>query len=110
MAAEKDIDEVIQKQFSPGVVSGVLVEVGAAKPDYLSVGASFRNLGWKVISIEPNPNFCALHRAMGYEILQYACSDTDAEDVAFFVVATKDQHYLGGETSFESFSSLGIKG
>ncbi len=110
MAAEKDIDLVIQREFFPGQASGLLIEVGAAKPDYLSVGESFRKLGWQVISIEPNPAFCALHEALGHDILQYACSDHDADNVDFFVVSTKDQHYLGGETSFEGFSSLGVKG
>ena len=108
--AEKDIDRVVQRELFADAPSGVLVEVGAAKPDYLSMGASFRQLGWKVISIEPNPVFCELHRASGHEVLQYACSDSDADDVDFFVVATKDQHYEGGETSFEGFSSLGIHG
>lgn len=110
MAAEKDIDIVIQRELLPGQLQGVLIEVGAAKPDYLSIGASFRQMGWKVISIEPNPTFCALHHALGHDVLQYACSDRDADNVEFFVVATKDQHYMGGETSFEGFSSLGIRG
>ena len=110
MAAEKDIDLLIQREFFPGQTQGVLIEVGAAKPDYLSVGESFRQLGWQVLSIEPNPVFCALHQALGHDVLQYACSDTDAENVDFFVVSTKDQRYEGGETSFEGFSSLGIHG
>ncbi len=110
MAAEKDIDRIVQQEFFSGGRRGVLIEVGAAKPDYLSISASFRELGWEVISIEPNPDFCALHRALGHEVLQYACSDEDRDDMDFFVVDSNDAAYLDGNVSFESFSSLGIKG
>lgn len=110
MAAEKEIDRVVRERFFADGRTGVLVEVGAAKPDYLSIGASFRERGWTVISIEPNPVFCAMHRARGHEVLEYACSDEDRDDVEFFVVNSKDAAYLGGTVSFESFSSLGIEG
>jgi FkbM family methyltransferase len=109
MAAEDNVDRVVRDAFFAGVKNGVLVEVGAAMPDYLSIGASFRGLGWKVISIEPNPDFCAAHRALGSEILQYAASDTEADDVDFFVVDSRGTEYREGAVSFESFSSLGIK-
>lgn len=109
MAAESDIDRIVQDAFFRNTKSGVLVEVGAAHPEYLSISASFRKRGWTVIAVEPNPAFCALHRSMGYEILEYACSDANQDDVEFFVVDSNDQPYDGGNVSFESFSSLGIK-
>jgi len=101
---------VVLKAFFRGKTSGVLVEVGAARPDYLSIGANFRELGWKVVSIEPNPEFCAAHRARGHEVLEYACSDEESDNADFFVVNSNGANYLGGTVSFESFSSLGIKG
>jgi FkbM family methyltransferase len=110
MAAEDNVDRVVRDAFFAGIRNGVLVEVGAAMPDYLSIGESFRALGWRVISIEPNPDFCAAHRALGNEVLQYAASDTEADDVDFFVVDSHGAQYQEGEVSFESFSSLGIKG
>ncbi len=110
MAAEREIDQVVRERFFADGRTGVLVEVGAAKPDYLSIGASFRERGWTVISIEPNPVFCAMHRARGHEVLEYACSDEDRDDAEFFVVNSKDAEYMGGTVSFESFSSLGIEG
>src|SRR5271165_2853011 len=110
MAAEGDIDVVIRDRFFRGVLRGTLVEVGAAHPAYLSIGASFRAVGWKVIAIEPNPQFCALHRANGYEVLEYACSDEESDNADFFVVDSNGEDYMGGKVSFESFSSLGIKG
>jgi hypothetical protein len=63
MAAEHDIDILVHRTFFPYAPTGVLVEVGAGRPDYLSISASYRMLGWKIISVEPNPEFCALHRA-----------------------------------------------
>jgi FkbM family methyltransferase len=110
MTAEHDVDLLVQQAFFPESVRGVLVEVGAARPDYLSIGASFRTRGWKVISIEPNPAFCAAHRSLGHSVLQYAVSDEEADDASFSVVQLKGANYLNGTVSFESFSSLGIKG
>jgi FkbM family methyltransferase len=111
MTAEKNVDRVVQKLVfgDDRARPGVLVEVGAARPDFLSISASFRENGWRVIGIEPNPDFCELHRARGYTVHQYACSDVDADDQDFFVVDSKGAEYLGGSVSFESFSSLGIK-
>jgi len=110
MPAEHDVDRLVHDAFFRGAMNGVLVEVGAARPDYLSISASFRELGWKVVAIEPNPDFCAAHRALGHDVLEYAVSDTEADDANFFVVDSHGANYLDGTVSFESFSSLGIKG
>jgi FkbM family methyltransferase len=110
MTAEHDIDILVRRAFFPHALTGVLVEVGAGRPDYLSISAMYRTLGWKIISVEPNPDFCAEHRARGYEVLQYAASDAEADDVEFFVVDLHGLSYMGGNVSFESFSSLGIQG
>ncbi|MDL2410614.1 FkbM family methyltransferase [Rhizobium calliandrae] len=110
MAAESDIDLVVRDKFFPNEWNGTIVEVGAARPDYLSVSASFRAMGWKVIAVEPNPEFCEAHRAVGNEVLQYAAGNVDDDDVEFFVVDSHGAPYYDGPVSFESFSSLGIKG
>lgn len=110
MAAEHDVDRVVRDAFFAKTTNGVLVEVGAARPEYLSISASYRALGWKVIAIEPNPEFCAAHRALGHNVLEYAASDTETDDANFFVVDSNGASYMGGEVSFESFSSLGING
>jgi FkbM family methyltransferase len=108
--AEGQVDEVVRARFFPAQPAGVLVEVGAAHPAYLSLSALYRGLGWRVIAVEPNPEFCELHRAQGHEILQYACGDHDEDDVDFSVVDSHGTEYGGGRVSYESFSSLGIKG
>ncbi|MEA5442683.1 FkbM family methyltransferase [Cyanobium gracile] len=110
MAAEHDVDKIVREEFFSGHGIGVLVEVGAARPDYLSISASFRELGWKIIAVEPNPEFCAAHRALGHDVLQYAASDSEEDDASFFVVNSNAADYMGGSVSFESFSSLGIRG
>jgi FkbM family methyltransferase len=107
--AEDAVDVEVRQRFFPEQHSGVLVEVGAAHPDYLSMGASYRDLGWTVIAVEPNPEFCALHRAQGHEILEYACGDHDEDGVEFSVASSHGASYRGGEVSYEAFSSLQIK-
>jgi FkbM family methyltransferase len=73
------------------------------------MSALYRTLGWRVIAIEPNPVFCQAHRAAGYEVLEYACSDHDEDAVDFEVVDSHGAPYEGGTVSFESFSSLRVK-
>ncbi|AWN43798.1 FkbM family methyltransferase [Methylobacterium durans] len=110
MAAEHDVDKLVQSTFFKGAKEGgVLVEVGAARPNYLSISESFRALGWKIIAVEPNPVFCEEHRKLGHEILQYACSDHDEDEAEFYIVKSIDAVYMGGEVSYESWSSLGIR-
>ena len=84
-------------------------DIGAARPDYLSVSAYFRTLGWRVIGIEPNPKFYEQHKSRGYEVYQFACGDRDEDNVNFNVV---DSHGAQCETArfpTNRFSSLGLK-
>jgi FkbM family methyltransferase len=110
MSAEGDVDSLVRTEFFPRKTDGVLVEVGAAKPDFLSIGASFREAGWRVISVEPNPKFADMHRALGHEIYEYACAEEDRDHVDFIVAEGQDVEYGGSRISYESFSSLGIRG
>jgi FkbM family methyltransferase len=111
MSAEGDVDKVVREAFFPGAKDGVLVEVGAARPDYLSIGESFRKAGWRVIGVEPNPRFAELHRALGNEIYEYACSMDEQDDVDFQVISANEPFELmDGLISDESFSSLKIRG
>jgi FkbM family methyltransferase len=107
--AEGDVDKIVRQRFFSGQDSGILVEVGAARPDYLSISALYRSLGWTVIAIEPNPAFCELHRKRGYPVLEYACGNHDEDGVDFCVVNSHGTRYENGEVSYESLSSLAIK-
>ena len=68
--AEDQIDRVVRESFFEDYTyKGVIVEVGAAGPEYLSISRHFREHGWRVFAIEPNPEFCELHRQAGFEVL-----------------------------------------
>lgn len=111
MAAEGDIDVALERAFfADPAMTGVVVDVGAARPDYLSISRRFRERGWRVVAVEPNPAFCDEHRERGLEVLQFACSDHDEDDGVFFQVESRGATYQGGRVTFESFSSLGIEG
>ena len=107
---EGDVDRVVQDAFfADPAYRGTMIEVGAAKPDYLSVSARFRSLGWRVLSIEPNPYFCELHRQGGSDVIECACGESDQDDVSFSIVQTSGMYY-GQQVTHESFSSLGVRG
>jgi FkbM family methyltransferase len=106
---EGGLDELVRDRFFPGFGHGLFVDVGAARPDFLSMSALYRRLGWRIIAIEPNPIFCDAHRAAGYEVLEYACSDHDEDCVDFELVDSHGAPYEGGAVSFESFSALRVK-
>lgn len=103
------MDSKVRARFFPTQAAGVLVEVGAAGPAYLSLSALYRRDGWQVVSVEPNPAFCEAHRALGHEVLEYACGDHDEDAVDFSVVDSHGENYEGGSASFEAYSSLAIK-
>jgi FkbM family methyltransferase len=107
--AEGDVDKIVQQRFFRNQNAGIFVDVGAANPDYLSVSALYRSLGWKIMAIEPNPVFCEMHRKRGHDVLQYACGDRDEDEVDFCVVDSHGAPYENGQVSYESFSSLAIK-
>lgn len=106
--AEDQIDRVVREHFFKDYAHrGVVVEVGAAGPEYLSISKHFRESGWRVVAIEPNPEFCKLHEQAGYEVLQYACGDHDEDGVDFEVVY-QPAEYKGGQVTYESFSALKV--
>jgi FkbM family methyltransferase len=107
--AEGDIDRVVRDRFFSDQPKGTCIEIGAARPDWLSIGALFRASGWDVIAVEPNPTFAEMHRQRGHTVLQYACGDRDEDDVDFSIVDSHKHEYRGGEVTFESWSSLSIK-
>ena len=107
--AEHDVDLIVREGFFPEGEPGVVVDVGAARPDFLSNSSHYRPLGWRVIAIEPNPAYAARYQECGFDILQYAVGDEDRDGVEFSVVDSYGADYEGGNLSFESFSSLGVK-
>lgn len=91
------LNNYLKNKFFSQTQFGVMVEVGAAGPEYLSQSKPFRDAGWRCICVEPNPNFAQMHRDIGNEIYEYACSNCDSKDVDFYINSIS-----------ESFSSLGV--
>lgn len=58
---EFDVDKRVPSTFFTGWSTGVFVDVAAARPDYLPVSAVFCGYGWRIFSIEPNPEFADFH-------------------------------------------------
>lgn len=82
MVTNVDISEILQGYFPPNYV-GTFLEVGAAHPTMISVSYPFRSLGWKIISIEPNPEFINNFKEMNLPILEYAACAEDKGTTTF---------------------------
>ena len=93
----------LKDKFFNEIESGIMVEVGAAGPEFLSQSKPFRDIGWRCICIDPNPEFVKMHRDIGNEIYEYACSYEDKDDVNFEMVIRPSNGI-----TYESFSSLEV--
>lgn len=102
----EDAIDVALIQLFPG--PGVMVEVGAAGPHLLNIGRRFRKAGWRVLAVEPNPDFANLHRDFNNEIAECAASDFDADDHDFYIFRGNST-YWGHQLTDESFSALGMR-
>jgi FkbM family methyltransferase len=107
--AEGGVDERVYRTFFQNRPSGICLDVGAAGPEYLSIGNGFRKHGWRVISVEANPIFAQMHRERGHEVIEAAAGKEDRDDVDFTIFDFHGAPYEGGSVTFESFSSLGTK-
>ena len=101
---DRGIDSLL-RIFYP-LYKGMLVEVGAAGTEYLSIGKHFRDNGWNVLSIEPNPKFADAHRVLGHNIVECACGVEDKDDINFELASVKAPN---GRGTSESFSSISVK-
>lgn len=107
--AEFDTDKIIrEKYFQDFNYQGIIIEVGAATPEFLSVTKHFKESGWRCVHIEPNPEFVKLHQEEGNEIYQYACGEEDINDVDFTVVSMSKVENKN-QVSDHSFSSFSVK-
>jgi len=84
---EDGCDKFLREVYFPDYsYKGTLIEVGAAGPELYSMSKHFRENKWRCISVEPIPYFAKLHRDVGHEIIECACSDKDEDDVDFQMV------------------------
>lgn len=99
----ENIKQNIYEKYFSSKPGGILVEIGAGHPTYLSMSYEFRSYGWRTISVEANPEFVVLHKDAGNEIYEYAISNENKRDK--FLIYKKGDDIL----SSQSYSSLGIK-
>lgn len=97
-----NVSDYVHNKFFHNKI-GVMVEVGAAGPSFLSQSLLFRQKGWRCICVEPNPFFTAKHRELQHEIYEYACSDSNQDNVDFEIV-----YQPSNNITYESFSSLKV--
>lgn len=106
--AEFETDKYIRENFFPDFsYKGVMVEVGAGPPTFISSSKHFRNNGWRTICVEPNPKFVKQHQEEGSEVYQYACSNEEKK--SSFVINYNNDEWYSQENDGVSFSSLGIR-
>ena len=48
---EGDLDRLVYNEFFSHRGTGVIVDVGAGRPDFLSISRFYRDVGWRVIAI-----------------------------------------------------------
>lgn len=82
MVTHLDIADILRGYFPPDC-KATLLEVGAAHPEMISISLPLRELGWNIISVEPNPEFCAEFRKRNLPILEYAASAKDIGQASF---------------------------
>ncbi len=71
---------------SPLPPHGIVVDVGAYHPTWLSNSYYFERNGWRTICIEANPYCLDKLRAERAEVLPYAVAERNEDDVPFHVV------------------------
>jgi FkbM family methyltransferase len=103
--AEYYTDKFIRENYFPNFDEKLLmVEVGAGPPEFYSMSKHFRENNWRCICIDPNPKFVNMHKELGNEIYQYACSDIEGTQTFNIVETSWDTDKNG-----ISYSSLGLK-
>ena len=106
--AEFETDKYIRENFFPDFdYSGIMVEVGAGPPSFISSSKHFRDNGWRTICVEPNPKFIIQHQDVGSEVYPYACANEEKK--TSFVINYNNDEWYSQENDGVSFSSLGIR-
>lgn len=106
--AEFETDRHVVENFFPDLThTGIIVEVGAGPPEFLSNSKFFRDHGWRSICVEPNPKFVKQHKDVGSEVYQYACSNK--EGTSEFVINYNNDHWYCENHDGVSFSALEIR-
>lgn len=84
---EYGTDKEMIKYFN---YKGIYIDVGAGHPETYSNSYAFRELGWSVIPIEPNPYLCEEYSKRGLSVYQYAVGDNEIDDAEFNICSVSD--------------------
>jgi len=104
---EFETDKAIRSYFPDLEYKGTFIEVGAARPDFISLSRHFKENGWTTVGVEANPDFAELHRAAGNRIVQCALSNYIADNIDFQILIARDWSGLpGGVVTMEAASAL----
>lgn len=95
--SQTNLAKILLDHFPENYI-GTLVEVGGGPPVYISISTHFRNLNWKIITIEPNPDFCQEYKRMNLDVLEYAVCESDKGETTFKI-----------SPSPEGFSALEVR-
>lgn len=101
--------EALLKYYNKNESDIVAVDVGAGQPVHYSNMPIFRNLGAKVICIEPQPRNVELFKAEGLPILQYAVTEDDSQEEVLFREFIKDSHQGLSASTISSVSDLYLR-
>ena len=106
--AEFETDKFIRENFFPDFdYKGIMIEVGAGPPSFISSSKHFRDNGWRTICVEPNPKFIIQHQDAGSEVYQYACANEEMK--TSFVINYNNDEWYSQENDGVSFSALDIR-
>jgi FkbM family methyltransferase len=104
MSEEKDkyvtegVAEYVLTLFRPTFI-GICIDVGAFDPFWISNSWVFEKMGWDTYCIEPNPNCIPKLKQYRKNVLEYACSYENKDDVELFVFNPDENKGWRGEAS-----------
>lgn len=106
--AENNLDEFIRNNYYQDIeYKGIFVDVGIGPLVFKSNSKHFRDTGWRVIGIDPNPKFVLQHMYAGNEIYGVACSDSNG--LSKFTVNYNNDNSYSRDVDGVSFSAIDIK-
>jgi len=102
------------REFFPANWDGVFIDVGAYDPFWRSNSYIYEEENWNVYCIEPNSSCIPKLKKHRKNVLEYACSEENRDDVEFFVYNTADVGPNGGNsqgsyTGLEIHSDINIE-
>lgn len=94
--AEHATDQKIRERYFPDFARmGVMVEVGGGTPEFLSMSKHFKDNGWRVVIVEPNPLFASMHRATGNEVVDFLSVDVEGWEIEVMKGLDTTRHSVG---------------